>query len=290
MNNFFLNESQLFAIIALILILGGIEMPAKKKETKIICFANNKGGSGKSTTCANLGFALSKMGKNVLLIDGDMQTNLSLSFFGDETVFELASGDKNIFKALKGVTALSDCIIRSPYDNLDVIASSSLMSGIEFELYPRIQREFILKKLLKPIKESGNYDYILIDAPPTLGTWVVNILAASDYLIIPVEASPWGLFGLGNMYEFINEISEIAPDLEILGILVTKVSERRNYFKQTMETLKESGNRVFESYVRTDVNIEKAQDESKPVMVFSPRSRSSMEFYNLAAEVDKLCQ
>lgn len=265
-------------------------MPAKKKETKIICFANNKGGSGKSTTCANLGFALSKMGKNVLLIDGDMQTNLSLSFFGDETVFELASGDKNIFKALKGVTALSDCIIRSPYDNLDVIASSSLMSGIEFELYPRMQREFILKKLLKPIKESGNYDYILIDAPPTLGTWVVNILAASDYLIIPVEASPWGLFGLGNMYEFINEISEIAPDLEILGILVTKVSERRNYFKQTMETLKESGNRVFESYVRTDVNIEKAQDESKPVMVFSPRSRSSIEFYNLAAEVDKLCQ
>lgn len=259
-------------------------------KTTTICFANNKGGSGKSTTCANVGYALSGLGKKVLLIDCDMQLNLSLSYFNDEKVFELATGERNLFKAIKGTAELSDCIYGTDYNDIDLIPSSTLMSGIEFELFPRIQREFVFKKLLAKIKESGKYDYILLDAPPTLGTWVVNILAASDKLIIPVEASPWGLFGLGNMFEFVNEISEIAPNLKVLGIAITKVSERKNYFKQTLETLKESGTYVFNSYVRVDVNIEKAQDESMPVMAFNKRARSCEEFDALAKEIDKLCR
>lgn len=96
------------------------------------------------------------------------------------------------------------------------------------------------EKGLKKIRESEVYDYILIDAPPTLGGWVMNILCASDYVILPVEASPWGLFGLGNMFEFLDSVEEIAPDLKLGGIVITKVDTRKNYFKQTLETLKES--------------------------------------------------
>ncbi|MBO4364137.1 MAG: ParA family protein [Clostridia bacterium] len=259
-------------------------------KTTVISFANNKGGSGKSTTCSNVGCALGASGKKVLLIDGDMQLNLSLSYFDEDRVFELASGEKNIFRAMQGRVKLEECIVPTQCENVDIIPSSTLMSGIEFELFPKMQREFLLRKALAPIKKAGRYDYILVDAPPTLGTWVINILAASDKVIIPVEASPWGLFGLANMFEFVEEIRGIAPELEILGITVTKVSERKNYFKQTMQTLAESGTFVFPTYVRVDVNIEKAQDVSLPVTVFNPKSRSAQEFTQLAKEIDARCR
>ncbi|MBR5059521.1 MAG: ParA family protein [Clostridia bacterium] len=260
------------------------------KKTTVISFANNKGGSGKSTTCANVGCAMGLAGKKVLLIDGDMQLNLSLSFFDEDKVFELASGDKNIYRVVKGQADAADCIVKTPCENVDIICSSTLMSGIEFELFPRMQREFILRKALSSLVSKKSYDYVLIDAPPTLGTWVINILAASDKVIIPVEASPWGLFGLANMFEFIDSIREIAPSLEILGITVTKVSERKNYFKQTLATLGETDCYVFKNYVRVDVNIEKAQDESRPVIVFNPRCRSAGEFKSLAEEIIKKCR
>ena len=129
--------------------------------------------------------------------------------------------------------------MHTPYEGLDLIPSSTLMSSIEYELFTKWQREYILKKGLRKVRESGAYDYILIDAPPTLGGWVMNILCASDEIIIPVEASPWGLFGLGNMFEFLDEVKEIASDLKLGGIVITKVDTRKNYFRQTLDTLKE---------------------------------------------------
>ena len=98
--------------------------------TRVICFANNKGGSGKSTTCSNVGYALAQAGRRVLLIDGDMQMNLSLSFFPEERVLDFAAGDKNLYYAVKKQEDLTDYVIASPYTNLDVIPSSVLMSGI----------------------------------------------------------------------------------------------------------------------------------------------------------------
>lgn len=152
----------------------------EKKLTKTIAFANNKGGSGKTTTCANVGYSLSVLGYKVLLIDGDMQLNLSLSFFSEDEVLGFASGDRNLYVAMKKEDDLTDYIVHTPYENLDLIPSSTLMSGIEYDLFTKWQREMILTKGLSAIKESGEYDYILIDAPPTLGGWVINILCASD--------------------------------------------------------------------------------------------------------------
>lgn len=259
------------------------------KHTTVICFANNKGGSGKSTTCSNVGAALAKAGKNVLMLDGDMQLNLSLSFLDEDKVLEYAKSSRNLYQAIKEQKDLKDYIVSTPYENVDLIPSSTLMSSIEYELFTKWQREFILRKLLKTIKESGNYDYILMDAPPTLGGWVMNLLCASDYLIIPVEASPWGLFGLANMFEFLQTTREMAPELSLLGIVITKVDERKNYFKQTRESLEALEDiHVFSSLIHVDSTVEWAQDNSKPVINYKPGCRSAREYTALAEEMETI--
>ena len=256
--------------------------------TKTICFANNKGGSGKSTTCANVGYSLSTLGKKVLLIDGDMQMNLTLSFFDDEKSLGFAQGEKNLYRGIINQKDLSDFVQNTEYENLDLLPSSTLMSGIEFELFTKWQREFILKRGLEKIKELGKYDYILIDAPPTLGCWAMNIMCASDYLIIPVEASPWGLFGLANMFEFYEQVKLISPSLDILGIAITKASERKNYFKQTIETLSSLDNvRLLKSIIRIDSTVEWSQDNSKPVMAYKKSSRAALEYMEMEKEIMK---
>ena len=257
-------------------------------KTKVIAFANNKGGSGKTTTCSNVAAAMAAMGKHVLIIDGDMQLNLTLSFFDEEKALEYATGGKNISVGIKEEKNLADFISPTATEGLDIIPSSSLMSSIEFDLFTKWQRELILKKCLEPVRAGGYYDYILIDAPPTLGGWVMNVMCASDFVIIPVEASPWGLFGLANMFDFISQVKNIAPRLEIMGIAITKADERKNYFKQTLETLSELDNaRLFETYIRVDSAIEWAQDNSQPVVTYKKYSRSAIEYRKLTKEIIK---
>ncbi len=259
----------------------------EKRDTMVLCFANNKGGSGKSTTCANVGYALSQQGQRVLLVDGDMQLDLSLSFFPEERVLEMAQQEKNLYHAIRLQRPLTDgYIVPTPYPGLDLVPSSTLMSGIEYELFTKWQREFVLKKCLQPVRDSGKYDYILLDAPPTLGGWVMNLLVASDRLIVPVEASPWGLFGLANMFEFFTAVQQLAPQLSLLGVALTKASTRKNYYRQTLDALHAmDGVPVFDSIVRVDSTVEWAQDSSRPVGSFKPSSRSAQEFYALAEEI-----
>ena len=255
-------------------------------RTTVIAFANNKGGSGKTTTCSNVGLAMAKAGKRVLLIDGDMQLNLTLSFFDEDRALGFATEEKNIHTAVKCEKDLSDFVVETQYQNLDIIPSSSLMSSIEYDLFTKWQREFILRKCLSPIIARGYYDFILIDAPPTLGGWVMNILTVSDFIIIPVEASPWGLFGLANMFDFISQVKNLNPRLEVMGIAITKADERKSYFKQTYETLKEfEAARLFNTYIRIDSSIEWAQDNSQPVVAYKRYSRSAIEYTKLAKEI-----
>lgn len=255
-------------------------------KTKVICFANNKGGSGKSTTCANVGYGLTQFGKKVLLIDGDMQLNLSLSLFDEDKVLAFAQSDKNLYEGIRKQADLTDYIVKSDFENLDLIPSSTLMSSIEYELFTKWQREYILKKGISKIVEKELYDYILIDAPPTLGGWVMNILCASDEVIIPVESTPWGLFGLGNMFEFLEEVKQIAPDLQIGGVLITKVDTRKSYFKQTLEVLQDLENvRVFDTYIRVDSTVEWSQDDHRPIMAYKKSSRSAKEYMALTEEI-----
>ena len=215
-----------------------------------------------------------------------MQLNLSLSFFSEDEVLKMAAGEKNLYYAIGKQQDLTDFIVPTAYPNLDLIPSSTLMSSIEYELFTKWQREFILRKCLQKIKDSGVYDYILIDAPPTLGGWVMNILCASDRVIIPVEASPWGMFGLANMFDFLNDVKQITPELSVMGVVLTKVDTRKNYFKQTMETFKEMPDiHLFDTFIRVDSSIEWSQDSSAPVVEFKKSSRSAGEYMELAREV-----
>ena len=203
-------------------------------------------------------------------------------------MLEHAAGELNLYRAIGKQADLTEYVVHTPYENLDLIPSSTLMSSIEYELFTKWQREFILRKCLQKIRESEAYDYILIDAPPTLGGWVMNILCASDQVIIPVEASPWGMFGLANMFEFLNEVKQISPELEVAGIAVTKVDTRKSYYKQTMDTLHELENiHIFEQVIRVDSAIEWSQDNSIPVVEYKKSSRSAKEYTQLAEEVMK---
>ena len=259
-------------------------------KTRIIAFANNKGGSGKTTSCANVGYCLSTMGKRVLLIDGDMQLNLSLSFFDEDQVMGFATGGHTIYEGVLADEDLTDYIVHTDYEGVDLIPSTTLMSSMEYQLYPKFSRELILKGCLEKLKKSGKYDYILIDSPPTLGGWVMNILVAADQVIIPVEASPWGLFGLANMFEFIDQAKKINKKISLLGVLITKVDTRKNYYKQTASTLAEADVAVFDSIIRIDSEIEWAQDNSKPIMAYKKSARSAGEYLTLAQEVADKCQ
>lgn len=254
--------------------------------TKVICFANNKGGSGKSTTCSNVGYGLSLLGKKVLLVDGDMQLNLSLSLFEEDQVLAFARSEKNLYEGIRRQADLTDYIVHSPFENLDLVPSSTLMCSIEYELFTKWQREYILKKGLSNIRASGKYDYILIDAPPTLGGWVMNILCASDRVIIPVESSPWGMFGLANMFEFLGEVKQIAPELRLGGVVITKVDTRKSYFRQTLDTLQELDDvKVFDTYIRVDSTVEWSQDNHVPIMAYRKSSRSANEYMELTQEI-----
>ena len=125
-------------------------------KTVTIAFANNKGGSGKTTTVSNVGLAMAKAGKRVLLIDGDMQVNLTLSFFDEEKTLESSESGKNLYTAIKEERDLEDFIIPTEYEGLDIVPSSTLMSSIEFDLFSKWQREIILKKCLERVKATEN--------------------------------------------------------------------------------------------------------------------------------------
>ncbi len=256
------------------------------RKTVVITFANNKGGSGKTTTVSNVGCALAKAGKKVLLVDGDMQMNLTLSCFDEERTLAFLQSGQTLYNAVKEEKEISPYIVPTEYPGLDLLPASTQMSQMEFDLFPKKEREFVFKTCLAPVMARGEYDYILVDAPPTLGAWVLNLLAASDFVIIPVEASPWGLFGLANMFDFLENVKAFNPALSVMGIAVTKADERKTYFKQTLETLRELSFRVFSSVIRVDSAVEWAQDNSKPVVAYKKSSRAAGEYVNLAKEID----
>ena len=196
-------------------------------KTITICFTNNKGGSGKTTTCSNLGAAMAQAGKKVLLIDGDMQLNLSLAFFPENWVLEQAKGEKNLYCAIGKQEELSGYVVHTPYENLDLIPSSTLMSSIEYELFTKWQREYILKKGLKKIRESEVYDYILIDCPPQLSILTINALSCADGVLIPVKTDYLAYRGLTQLQDSIREIQElINPELKVLGVIATLYDTR----------------------------------------------------------------
>ncbi len=256
------------------------------RDTKVITIASNKGGSGKTSTAQNLAFALSQIDDTkVLMVDGDMQMNLTRAFDMERNM------DSSLYNAILHETPLENYIIATKVEseNLDMIISDFKLSSIDMELFNKKLRETLFKRLLAPILEKGLYDYIIIDTSPYLGMLTYNLLVASHYCLIPVELSAFGIDGLEPMNDFIQDVRIINKDLELLGVLKTKVDLRENITKEAGDTLSSIyGDKIFETYIPTDTNIKRSQWEATPLNEYKADTRANKAYISLAKEVMKL--
>ena len=252
--------------------------------TKIISVSNNKGGSGKTTLTSNLGYSLSTLGQKILLIDADMQMNLTRSYDIKP------NKDINLYKALSEERNLIDFITPTPYENIDIIVSDYMLSAIDMQLVNKNFKETLVKRLLEDLVSKNIYDFILIDTCPFLGLLNYNVLVASDYVLIPVELSAFGVEGLEPLSNFIKEVKLYNKSLDILGIIETKVDNRESTTMETRELLRDLfASKILDNNIPVDINIKKSQFQGVPVSVFDKNSRSSLSYNYLAQEIlDKI--
>lgn len=254
----------------------------------IISIVNQKGGIGKTTTALNLSYALAtKEDKKTLVIDLDPQMNLSNTFGID-----CYTQDKSIYDVLrdKGLP-LTSIIKTTKIENLSIIPSAIELSGAEIEFVRRINAAALLERSLSnSLKED--YDFIIIDCPPSLGILTINALTASDYVIIPLQPETYALYGVELLLKTIVEIQEETnPDLEILSALITMHDARLNIHKEMTEKIKKffKGN-LFETLIKTNTTLKESQAKNQSVFEYDGRARGAKDYENLAREVVEKCQ
>lgn len=251
---------------------------------KIISIFNQKGGIGKSTTSINLSAGLGVEGKRVLLIDMDPQANSTVGVGIDDESLDLTIFD--LLKKRKTTKSMINETIKSTeYKNIDVLPSDITLSDAEISLSNSISRETILRRILENIKDD--YDYIIIDCPPSLGLLSVNSLCASDGVLIPVSTSFFSVKGIKHLFNTINLVKEeLNPELQIIGVLITMFDKRKNIAKDIKESLIDTfGDKVFNTVIRTNSQIEYAQDSNMPIMYYNKTCNGYIDYMNLIEEV-----
>ena len=246
---------------------------------KIISFANQKGGVGKTTTCINLAAYVAAMGKKVLVLDLDPQGNAT-SGLGIEKDKDL----KTIYDLISGDTDVNDVIKQTIVENLDIIPSTVDLAGAEIEMVQMPQREKIIKGILDSIKDS--YDFIMIDCPPSLGLITVNSLTASDSVIIPITCEFFSLEGLTQLMNTIKLIKyHLNPSIDIEGVVMTMKDKRSNLTAQVSdEILKFFGKRVFFTYIPRNIRLAEAPSHGEPILIYEPSSKGAEAYMSLAEE------
>ena len=241
---------------------------------RIIAVANHKGGVGKTTSVGSVGSILAAKGKRTLLIDLDAQANLTASFLSYEP-------KQTIYNALKGEIALPVIPLR---ENLSIVASCLDMAGAELDLSPRMSREFILRKLLKPV--AVQYDYILLDCPPSLGLVTINALVAATELFIPLTAEALPSRGLAKLTNILQMVRDnLNEDIALSGVIITRW-ESTNLSKMVEAQLRETfGNTIFQTKIRKNVAIAEAPLYAKDVVSYAPESNGAKDYIALAEEI-----
>lgn len=259
-------------------------------NTQIIAIANQKGGVGKTTTCANLGIGLAQSGKKVLLIDGDPQGSLTISLGNpqpDKLPFTLSDAMGRIL--MDEPIRPGEGILHHP-EGVDLMPADIQLSGMEVSLVNAMSRETILRQYLDTLK--GQYSHILIDCQPSLGMLTVNALAAANRVIIPVQAEYLPAKGLEQLLQTINKVRrQINPKLQIDGILLTMVDSRTNFAKEISALLREtygSKIKVFTSEIPHSVRAKEISAEGKSIYAHDPNGKVAEGYKNLTKEVLKL--
>ena len=247
---------------------------------KIIAVANQKGGVGKTTTCVNLCAALSEQGKRVLLCDMDPQSNSTTGMGVDKSKTSV-----NIYNVLIDGVDVVKAIRKTPYG--DLLPANKILSGAGIELVIMDRREFVLKNVLDNI--LNNYDYILVDCPPSLEMLTLNSLCAADTVLIPVQCEYFALEGLTDLMTTIKMIKKsLNPALDIEGVLLTMYDSRTNFSAQVAaETKKFFNRKVYNISIPRSVRIAEAPSHGEPVTKYDRSSRGSFAYIELAKEFIK---
>jgi len=246
--------------------------------TKVVVFANQKGGVGKTTSAVNLGAYVAERGKKVLLIDFDPQSNLSSSVGAD-------TERAGIYEVITGAAELGSAIQRTSVENLHVVPASINLTGATVELVDHSEREFFLKRALEDL-DSG-YDFAFVDCPPSLGILTLNGLVAASRVLIPLQCEYFALEGLTLLLKTISRVQQrLNPGLEIGGIIFTMYDQRTRLANEVVqEVTSYFKDRVFRTIIPRNVRLSEAPSYSKPINQYDRSCLGARSYEKLADEV-----
>ena len=268
-------------------------MSDQRKNAMVITIANQKGGVGKTTTTMNIGVALARVGKRVLLIDGDPQANLT-SYLGirpgEAPYEELRTLDEVYLTKRPLDDAARGRVITQTESGVDLIPCDKNLSGVEYYLFSRPDKEMVLSRFLDGLR--SRYDFIFIDTPPSLNLLTLNALCASDGVLVPVQPEFFSLEGIVKIRESVEDVrTRWNPKLKILGVLPTQVSNRRKLTGEVIEALKtELGQTLFKSTIHDNSAVTESSGHAKSVIDYDRGSRGAKDYIAAARELLGRCK